>query len=222
MSKFLLLAMISLSLNAQFDPKKAQAIYKATRLALRGVVMNNSKKVQKAINNGALVDYQITPLGESPFFMAVILNHPEILELFFKKNLAVNQQNHVGDTPLHYAVRARNLELTHRLLAHGASPDIKNLFGTSPYRYAVITNYQAMIYLLENAQIFHERYLKEMAQKDWIPSAFNPIFTQDQTAPGTETDQPVGFMGPLPPGTPLESAIDDIIYPQAVSTCSAS
>jgi len=51
------------------------------------------------------------------------------VELLVKAGLDVNQQGDMGYTPLHYAATP---EVISFLLAHGASPSIKNEFGTSP------------------------------------------------------------------------------------------
>jgi ankyrin repeat protein len=51
------------------------------------------------------------------------------VELLVRAGLNVNQQGDMGYTPLHYAASP---EVVSFLLAHGASPSIKNEFGKSP------------------------------------------------------------------------------------------
>lgn len=52
-----------------------------------------------------------------------------IVELLVKAGLDVSKQGDMGHTPLHYAATP---EIIAFLLTHGASPSIKNEFGTSP------------------------------------------------------------------------------------------
>ena len=161
----------SLAINAKYDPEKAEHIYKATRLALTSVCKGNFNKAQAALKEGAIIDYPLLPNQESPFFVAVSMNKEDIIDLFLTKNPNVNRSNAVGDTPLHYAVRARNLPLVRKLLAHGANPYLLNIFGTSPYLAACQADRTDMIVLLESAL---ELYMQEKNKKPIEPLFIAP------------------------------------------------
>lgn len=59
-----------------------------------------------------------------------------------------NEQDAVGNTPLHYAVKGKAMEVVRTLLAKGANSAIKNKEGQSPLKLAIIQNNSSLVSLL--------------------------------------------------------------------------
>ncbi len=71
----------------------------------------------------------------------------QVMGLFFNMNKIkrlieagadVNTKGYEGDTPLHYAVRRRNIALVELLISAGADVNAKNFWGSVPLRMAVV------------------------------------------------------------------------------------
>lgn len=58
---------------------------------------------------------------------------PETVQFYVDNGVDVNAQDGSGATPLHYAVRGRNLEAVKILLAAGADPNIKDREDLTPF-----------------------------------------------------------------------------------------
>jgi ankyrin repeat protein len=69
------------------------------------------------------------PDGDSCLHIAAFRGQLRAVQLLVKAGLDVNEQGDMGYTPLQYA---KAPEIVDFLLAHGASPTIKNEFGNSP------------------------------------------------------------------------------------------
>lgn len=68
----------------------------------------------------------------APIHLAAMNNHPQVLQLFAKKEGSWNLRNARGDTPLHVAVRRDNVSCVQVLLALGANMYIRNFDGETP------------------------------------------------------------------------------------------
>ncbi|KAH0554915.1 putative ankyrin repeat protein RF_0381 [Cotesia glomerata] len=78
---------------------------------------------------------------------AVKLNHKDIIDYLLFNNAHVNKVNSYWShlitnksTPLHAAVKNKNLEVARQLLDKGANPDAQDILGKTPLRYAVEAN----------------------------------------------------------------------------------
>lgn len=60
-----------------------------------------------------------------------------IAQLLLDRGANVNARNHAGVTPLHLAIRARNLPVAQVLLQHGADPNAVDQRGSTPLRRAM-------------------------------------------------------------------------------------
>ncbi|WP_235181351.1 ankyrin repeat domain-containing protein [Rodentibacter pneumotropicus] len=65
--------------------------------------------------------------------------HPsvDIIELFIKLGIDVNAQDIYGMTPLHYAMRGKNVDAAIALLNAGADPNIPNIDNLIPLRMCI-------------------------------------------------------------------------------------
>ncbi|GAB3782396.1 ankyrin repeat domain-containing protein [Dyella agri] len=69
------------------------------------------------------------PDGDSCLHVASHRGNLRAVQLLVRAGLDINAPGDMGYTPLHYAATAEVIEF---LLANGASPTIKNEFGSSP------------------------------------------------------------------------------------------
>ena len=69
----------------------------------------------------------------SNLHLAVKDNNEKLVKYFIDKNYSPNEQNILGDTPLHEAIRLKNRNIIQLLLKDGGNLTIQNKKGLSPF-----------------------------------------------------------------------------------------
>ncbi|AID46727.1 ankyrin repeat protein [Pigeonpox virus] len=64
-------------------------------------------------------------------------NETAIINLLISKGYSINHQDYSGNTPLHLAVKTRNIDAVKMLISSGASPSIKNRHGFTSLHHAI-------------------------------------------------------------------------------------
>lgn len=78
--------------------------------------------------------------GETPLLKVVALNNLKFAQALIKKGAKVKvADEHLGNTPLHYAVMKKNPEMIKLLLSNGADMYAENFKGDTPARYILAT-----------------------------------------------------------------------------------
>lgn len=86
------------------------------------------------IERGADVNAQSH--GETPLLKVVAMNNLKFAQALISKGAKVNTADeHLGNTPLHYAVMKKNAEMIRLLLSNGADMYVENKKGDTPARY---------------------------------------------------------------------------------------
>lgn len=80
-------------------------------------------RVKELLDDG-MDGTQMSGLGNPPFTEAIIINEPEILDELIARNFDINQPSENGATPLMAAIYADREAICHKLLEHGADPNI--------------------------------------------------------------------------------------------------
>lgn len=112
------------------------------------------------IDHGLL---EIVLLGDSLLHLAVGEGHDHLVEYYVSKGIDVDVRNGRKNTPLHEAVRSRNISITKILINNGADVNAKNKDGETPLHYASIDGYDASVKLLilHGADVNSKNYKKE-------------------------------------------------------------
>ena len=76
-------------------------------------------------------DYRDENLN-SNLHLAVKENIEKLVKYFLDKNYNPNEQNNLGDTPLHYAIQLKNKNIIQLLMNDGGDLNIQNKKGFSP------------------------------------------------------------------------------------------
>ena len=84
--------------------------------------------------------------------MAAENSQLNIVKLLLNKKPELNIQNQYGDTPLHNAVRAGNIDIVSELVIAGADINIKNNNGKLPIDIARDNNSLAIYEVLKQAE----------------------------------------------------------------------
>lgn len=96
---------------------------------------------------------EITPVEHWNWLHTVLLgfdaNRPPVstINYLIDKGVSVNTQDACGMTPLHYALRSKNIEAAIALLKAGANPNLPNIRGITPLCY--INGYPERLDLLQ-------------------------------------------------------------------------
>ena len=102
-----------------------------------------------AIQNGLNLVTCRGLLGYTALHHACNRGHVAIVSEILKAQLyVINISNDTGESALHLAVYAGNMNITEQLLDHGANVDAKNDYGETPLFYAARRNMPALIKLL--------------------------------------------------------------------------
>jgi ankyrin repeat protein len=84
--------------------------------------------------------------------MAVILNHPELIEILLQYKARINMEDQYKNTVLHYGVSIGDLDLLTDLLTRGAQLHYKNSAGLEPLHVSVMNDdVKTFNYLLDKA-----------------------------------------------------------------------
>lgn len=87
--------------------------------------------------------------GYTPLHHACNRGHVAVVSEILKAQLSmINSSNDTGETALHLAVYAGNMNIVEQLLDHGANVDARNEYGETPLFYAARRNMPALIRLL--------------------------------------------------------------------------
>lgn len=103
--------------------------------------------VQMLLDNGAEYD-QDENSNPSLFFQAVLNDYLEILGEFLTRGVTIDCQDAHGDTALHVAARANNMEAMLMLVKYGPSANLKNKAGKTALHVAAEGNNEAAVRLL--------------------------------------------------------------------------
>ena len=90
----------------------------------------NTAVVRVLLENGALIDAVSISNKDSPLVLAA--GHIEIVDMLLGKNANANHQNGYGNSALHQAAKAHNVDVCASLLKAGAKVDLKNKKGSTP------------------------------------------------------------------------------------------
>ena len=98
--------------------------------------------------------------GRTPLLLAVLFNKKmvveKILSLKHEKEIGVNQADHAGKTPLHYACALGYVELTKQIIAAGANLEAKDRSGKTPLE-ATTCSENEMRELFQSIEVDPER-----------------------------------------------------------------
>lgn len=91
--------------------------------------------------------------GETPLLKVVALNNLKFAEALISKGAKVNvADEHLGNTPLHYAVLKKNSQMISLLLSEGADMYAENNKGDTPARY-ILANHSLPAVSIKNSDI---------------------------------------------------------------------
>lgn len=112
------------------------------------IVQNRRDLAELLIEHGANPHVRLTNGSHSftvPTYLHLAAQYDriEMCQLLLKHNLDVNLTNREGETPLHMAVRGRNVDVVQLLLQHGAE-NIANEQGQTPIDLAIELRDQAV------------------------------------------------------------------------------
>jgi ankyrin repeat protein len=144
----ILLLCTLISINAQYDPLNKTDPHAATFKLFRAAWTGKIESAHKAIQRGAVINYQFLPDNKTALIIAVRMKRYSIVELLLKHNAAVNYQTLLGRTALEYALAEHEFNIAQQLINHGASPHIVNFWGESPSSAAYAMDDFATIHFL--------------------------------------------------------------------------
>jgi len=111
-------------MNCLVDPAPITVLMLAIR-------WNKPKIVSLLVNGGANISGK-TDYGRNALHEASAGGKVNLLRFLLEKGGAINSQDQAGETPLMLALSNASFECASLLLARGANPKIKTIFGTSP------------------------------------------------------------------------------------------
>lgn len=118
---------ISLGADVEARLRGSTPLYDAAR-------KGNMEILYLLIERGA--DVNAVSHGETPLLKVVALNNYKFAKALIAKGANVNvADEHLGNTPLHYAVMKKNPEMIKLLLSNGADMYAENHRGDTPARY---------------------------------------------------------------------------------------
>lgn len=111
-------------------------------------------------------------LFSAPMFDAVIKNDINLLNRLYKKDPQINQQNAIGYTPLHTAIRYRHDDSVRWLLLHGAETEVNDNEGLTPLWHAISYEYVTgmKLLLLHGANFCHSYQKISLLEHVLVPT----------------------------------------------------
>jgi hypothetical protein len=89
-----------------------------------------------------------------------------MLDLLLKKGANANLADHMGRTPMFFAVAHGRLEVGRRLLAHGADPAIADKHGNTPLHFAASRcHVEFMCILVQDGGLEHVNAVREVGYR---------------------------------------------------------
>lgn len=123
-----------------------------TLLACFMTVMTASANVSTALThreNSKRIHAPFEGMYATPLVVAITKGEVEIVKKFVSYGADVNEMTN-GKTPLMYAARANQLEITTFLIEQGAKVDVKDKYGLTALDYAKISNATEVISYLNS------------------------------------------------------------------------
>lgn len=155
------------SLSLWLRDSKCIAGLTGSTLELRlAILIDDTDMAEKAIDAGA-DPHRATASGLTEFHRAAKLGRVDIIDLMGNIDDRVNTKGPAGNTPLHLAAEGDHAETCGRLYGKGASIDITNDAGETPYDISRRSHNQDIQRLFSSMQARHvaEQALKELGSQ---------------------------------------------------------
>ena len=110
----------------QFAAQKKQYDSEIETKLIRAIEKEKDHVLEGLMNRYIINKCMHDKNGNSLIILATLKNSYNMVKMLLLKEMDANQQNHIGDTALHYACDNQNLRLVDLLLNHGAREDIEN------------------------------------------------------------------------------------------------
>lgn len=140
------------------DPNNLSPIIPITREMIQKSGGLNTLKLFQTLqilrkNPNAIINFNEFPyvdnLQQNLLHQAVSANDAKILEIFLNKNLNINQQNFVGNTPLHIAVMEKSsISIVQLLVDKGADVTLLNIANQTPINIASLQGKEEILNIL--------------------------------------------------------------------------
>ncbi len=121
----------------------AQDIFQAIR-------DNDYSEVQELIKQDKEIVFIKDQRGNTPLHFASIINsdnQDRIIDLLIENGAKVNEANHNGDLPIHYAAFYGREKAINKLISFGTSIESKNKMGLTPLYFAFLGNKSSLVKL---------------------------------------------------------------------------
>lgn len=161
------------------------------------VRFDNPASVEQLLGAGATPDFS-GPRKDAPLLVVTFMGSEPVDAVIVKQLIEAGADVNVvnpkyGDTPLHYAVRAGNVEVVRLLLAAGANVDAQSSQGDTPLQSGVVHGHESITGVLleagadpeiRNAAGFRPiDQLNVCPAPEWIQAVFRAHGADDQARP---------------------------------------
>lgn len=116
--------------------------------ALLWAMLNQDHEIVTMILNQSGFLELKNPFELTTSHIAAIQNMGDVINHLAKINTSIEKRDFLGRTPLHWSVQRGNFNATKTLLALDADPYVKDHFGISPFKLALLTGQEHLISLL--------------------------------------------------------------------------
>jgi len=93
--------------------------------------INNPEEMKELLENDPSIINEVNLNQENSLIIASKINQEAAVDILLKQGINIHQQDHLGNTALHYAVEIGSASLVYKLMKKGADPHLKNLEGIS-------------------------------------------------------------------------------------------